>query len=197
MAMYTYSLSADFGNDICLATLTVEIEAEGGITTGLSHMSVGLSAQDDNVDIIFDSALSGGEQTALNGVVAAHVGTPCPETGDPYMRIDGTTAFTAPISGVAPEMSNQIALLSTTEETSANALAQATSYTDTQVENVSGALEDLSAVQIIRTTDLNINTGTWQDIPLVTGFWTGLWLVVGGIPLYFGIRRLRRENQAH
>ena len=38
---------------------------------------------------------------------------------------------------------------------------------------------------------------TWQDIPLVTGFWTGLWLVVGGIPLYFGIRRLRRENQAH
>lgn len=38
---------------------------------------------------------------------------------------------------------------------------------------------------------------TWKDIPLVAGFWTGLWLVIGGIPLYFGIRRLKHESQTH
>ena len=35
---------------------------------------------------------------------------------------------------------------------------------------------------------------TWKDIPLVTGFWIGFWIVIGGIPLYFGIRRLKHES---
>ena len=38
---------------------------------------------------------------------------------------------------------------------------------------------------------------TWKDIPLVAGFWIGLWLIVGGIPLYFGIRKAKHESQAH
>ena len=36
---------------------------------------------------------------------------------------------------------------------------------------------------------------TWKDISLIVGFWTGLWLVIGGIPLYFGIKRLKHESQ--
>ena len=35
---------------------------------------------------------------------------------------------------------------------------------------------------------------TWKDIPLVAGFWTGFWLVIGGIPLYLGIRRAKHES---
>ena len=38
---------------------------------------------------------------------------------------------------------------------------------------------------------------TWKDIPLVAGFWIGLWFVVGGIPLYFGVRKIKHENQTH
>ena len=38
---------------------------------------------------------------------------------------------------------------------------------------------------------------TWKDIPLVAGFWTGLWLVIGGLPLYFGIRKTKHESQTH
>jgi len=38
---------------------------------------------------------------------------------------------------------------------------------------------------------------TWKDVSLVAGFWTGLWLIIGGIPLYFGIRRVKRESQTN
>ena len=36
---------------------------------------------------------------------------------------------------------------------------------------------------------------TWKDISLVVGFWIGSWLVIGGVPLYFGIRRAKHESQ--
>jgi hypothetical protein len=103
----------------------------------------------------------------LNNIIAAHVGTPCPETGDPYMRIDGTTAFTAPVSGQDPTLDNHLAtklytdsasanaltqavaadavVLSSAESysdaASANALVQANAYTDTQIVSVSAAAD--------------------------------------------------------
>jgi hypothetical protein len=168
MATYTYSLSADFGNDICLKTLTEEITSAGsGVTTDLRHITVATSGSDDGVFIVFVSVLSGAEQTALNNIIAAHVGTPCPETGDPYMRIDGTTAFTAPVSGQDPTLDNHLAtklytdsasanaltqavaadavVLSSAESysdaASANALVQANAYTDTQIVSVSAAAD--------------------------------------------------------
>jgi len=83
MATYTYSLSTDFGGQVCLSTLTDEILAESAITTDLTHIIVAPFASPDDVDIEFDSTLSGGEVTALNGVVAAHDGSVCPEPEDP------------------------------------------------------------------------------------------------------------------
>jgi len=113
MATYTYSLSADFGNDICLKTLTDEVTSAGsGITTGLTHISIGLSASEDNVSIVFDSALSGAEQTALDNIVAAHSGTPCPSTLEDF--------------------------ITWVQNASGATLAQSMAYTDTQIAGVSG-----------------------------------------------------------
>ena len=67
---YNYSLSSDFGGNINIGDLKNEIEAEGGITPVLS----GITRNDDDIDIIFESALSGGEQTTLNGLVSTHGG---------------------------------------------------------------------------------------------------------------------------
>lgn len=141
MATYTYSLSADFGNQICVATLTDEILAEGAITTVLTDITVGPSTNADSVDIVFISALGGGEVTALNGVVAAHDGSVCPEPDPiPYMPIDGSLAFTNPVSGVDPTMGSHLATQTITEESSGNALVQSMEYTDTLVAATSGGV---------------------------------------------------------
>ena len=79
MAMYTYSLSADFSNEPCLKTLTDEI-LSAAIAPDLSHISVATSGSDDDVYMVFVSVLSGPEQTALDAVVAVHDGTDCPST---------------------------------------------------------------------------------------------------------------------
>jgi hypothetical protein len=69
----TYSLSGDFPNQLCDPyQLTVEIE-ESSITTPLEYINVSVSSA-DNVDIVFESAISGGEKTTLDGLVAAHDG---------------------------------------------------------------------------------------------------------------------------
>ena len=83
---------------------------------------------------------------ALNGLldVEDHPG---------FSTIDGTRAFTAPVSGVDPILDNHLATKS---------------YVDTEVAAVSaggGAFEDLPIVQVIRSSNLSINTGDWQDIP--------------------------------
>lgn len=88
MATYTYSLSGDFTNGVCIASLTSEIEAEGAITTGLTYIVVSPASNDDNVEIIFDSTLSGGEETALDGVVAAHDGSVCAEPDPPDYTLE-------------------------------------------------------------------------------------------------------------
>lgn len=96
MATYTYPITA-FPNDaVNLDKLEYEIE-ESSITPPLS----GITSHDDTVKVGFDSSLSGGEQTTLNGIVAAHDGQPLPPTPveefldvnaivtDPYTNIMG------------------------------------------------------------------------------------------------------------
>lgn len=68
MATYTYSLSSDFGGNLKSRQLHDEIVAEGSISPILS----GILTNDDVVDIVFNSSLSAGEQTTLNGLVSAH-----------------------------------------------------------------------------------------------------------------------------
>ena len=123
MATYTYSLSADFGNQICLRTLTNEINAESAIVATLSYITVAPITNEDDVDIVFTASLSTSEITALSAVVSAHDGSVCPEPAS-------FTGFTVPVSGVSPVTDNDIALKSYTDSASANALALANAYTD-------------------------------------------------------------------
>jgi hypothetical protein len=123
MATYTYSLSADFGNQICLRTLTHEIDVESLIVTALSHITVSPTASFDDVDIVFTASLSASEITALSAVVSAHDGSVCPEPAS-------FTGFTVPVSGISPVTDDDIALKSYTDAASANALIQANVYTD-------------------------------------------------------------------
>jgi len=68
---YTYSISGDFPNQKVNSTiLTKEIEGSA-IVTALDY----IFTSGDECDIWFDDALSGGDQTILDGLVAAHQGT--------------------------------------------------------------------------------------------------------------------------
>ena len=60
-----------------VSSLTLEIEAEAGITTTLDFIVI----DGNDLHIHSVTALSGAEETALNAVVAAHVGTPTVEPG--------------------------------------------------------------------------------------------------------------------
>lgn len=71
MTKYTYSVSGDFPNQkVNSNQLTQEIEASA-IATVLDCINI----NEDVCDIWFVDALSGGDQTILNGIVAAHQGT--------------------------------------------------------------------------------------------------------------------------
>jgi len=70
---YTYSINGDFPNHIVATTkLTNEIE-KSAIVTALNH----IETDDDVCDVWFDDALSGGDETILDGLVAAHDGVAC------------------------------------------------------------------------------------------------------------------------
>jgi len=73
----TYSIANDTpGGVVNFAILLNEIEAEGAITTAVRSGANGgwLSTVGDAMHIWFADTLSGGEITALDGVVAAHQG---------------------------------------------------------------------------------------------------------------------------
>lgn len=65
----TYSKSVDFGNELAPGQLANEIDADVSITTALLRIDV----DGDTVYIVFQSTITGGEKTALDAVVAAHV----------------------------------------------------------------------------------------------------------------------------
>ena len=66
---YNKSITTDFSGVAPIEhQLQAEIKAESGITTNLQ----GISRNGDTVTIIFDSALSGGEETLLNTVISNH-----------------------------------------------------------------------------------------------------------------------------
>jgi hypothetical protein len=69
---YTYSVSGDFPNGkVATDRLTEEIQ-ESTIITALDYITV----YGDDCDIWFKDALSAGDQTTLDGIVAAHSGEP-------------------------------------------------------------------------------------------------------------------------
>jgi hypothetical protein len=73
---YTYFISTDFPNHLVDSdTLAQQIEGSA-ITTALLRIDVA----GDRCDIWFVDALSGGDQTTLDGIVAAHTGEPLPDS---------------------------------------------------------------------------------------------------------------------
>jgi parallel beta-helix repeat protein len=69
MSTYTYSLSSDFGGQINSNQFSEEIIDDVTIITALDY----ITTNDDDVDIVFVSTLSGPEVTQLNSLVAAYV----------------------------------------------------------------------------------------------------------------------------
>ena len=69
---YNYSLSSDFGGTINIKQLHSEIENDEVISPNVD----GIYQNNDDIGIQFTSALSGVEQTVLNGLVSAHIATP-------------------------------------------------------------------------------------------------------------------------
>lgn len=80
---YNYSLSSDFGGNLKSQQLHEEIGAESGITPNI----IAVNTDGDLVDIVFDSSLSGGEETTLNGLVASHI----PDTSKPRKQFFSIT----------------------------------------------------------------------------------------------------------
>jgi hypothetical protein len=69
---YTYSISTDFPNEkVSVSRLTSEIQTSA-IITALSS----INTNGDDCDIWFKDALSGGDETILDNLVAAHSGEP-------------------------------------------------------------------------------------------------------------------------
>ena len=72
---YTYSISGDFPNaKEDSSRLSREI-LDSSISTPLER----IDTDGDDCDIWFDDALSGGDKTTLDGLVAAHTGEPMPD----------------------------------------------------------------------------------------------------------------------
>lgn len=71
MSTETYSITSDFTNTtvVEISQLKKEILAESGITTTLTR----IDNTGDQVDIVFDSAISGGEKTILDNLVANYL----------------------------------------------------------------------------------------------------------------------------
>ncbi len=71
----TYAISTDTLNqEVADDKLVEEILADAGITKTLE--SLGANRHQDTLDVRFDLALSAGEKTTLDGLVAAHDGVP-------------------------------------------------------------------------------------------------------------------------
>jgi hypothetical protein len=87
MAEYFYSISGDFPNQqVNPSKLKDEIE-ESSITKTLSYINTKIPTNDDCV-IVFEEALTSGEETTLDGLVAVHDGQPNPTPVDEFLDIN-------------------------------------------------------------------------------------------------------------
>jgi hypothetical protein len=109
---YTYSISGDFPNQLVdIDRLTREIR-QSVIVIALDY----INTSGDDCDIWFKDALSGGDETVLDGIVAAHSGDPLPDAALPvsisYAEmtvVDGytSTASTAFVAVMATTYTQQ------------------------------------------------------------------------------------------
>ena len=109
---YTYSISSDFPNSkVCTGRLVYEISGSSIVTAIDSVNTSG-----DVCDIWMKAALSGGDETTLDGIVAAHSGEPLPNAEAP--KTDDDRPYYAPnlfplgaltdFRGVADDVTNGV-----------------------------------------------------------------------------------------
>ena len=81
MSTETYSIANDTLNGTVDTLKLKEAVEASSIVPTLNTVNT----DDDVLDIVFDSALSGAEQTTLTGIVNAHDGIPTPQTATPQL----------------------------------------------------------------------------------------------------------------
>ena len=98
---YTYSISTDFtssGGAFSAESMIVEVKASA-IVTALEEGKI--KRIDDVVEIVFKDALSSGDETILDGLVAAHTGDPPSPVGD-VITTETTSADGTPVFSTQP-----------------------------------------------------------------------------------------------
>lgn len=113
---YTYSKAVDFPNGLAPGQLADEIRADSALNAKFGYINV----SGDVVDIIFGSALTTGELTDLNNIIAAHVPLPTGFIVDVEGYIDLTSTLadgsaitinaTDAVGGMAFTANNQISI---------------------------------------------------------------------------------------
>lgn len=99
---YTYSIATDFPHaKVATSRLTQEIQ-----TASLSIALDYINTSGDDCDIWFRDELTGGDQTILDGLVAAHSGAPLADTrtedGKPIVALDTLQKNKAALVAIAP-----------------------------------------------------------------------------------------------
>ncbi len=152
---YNKSITTDFGGSLKSWQFHNEIVAETKITPTLSSIdTVG-----DVVNIIFTSALSAGEQTTLDGLIAAHapVTKPTNLTVSSDTLVTITSANDVLLSGMTVEPADgkyNVVASGDTEVSSVNKIAQfSLYYNDVRIANT---LSNISKSQRVWTSNASV-----------------------------------------
>jgi hypothetical protein len=165
---YTYSIDNDFPNrQVDSDSLTTQINASSIGSAALLY----IETTGDDCDIWFDGPLSSGDQTTLDGIVAAH-------TGEPELEIAHAGVIIGPLATPnAPSVTPQGASGSTAWGYKITAFSQSGETMASSEGQTSTGAAVLSAI--------NFNRLTWKAVPGATKY--GIYRVsAGGSPATTG-----------
>jgi hypothetical protein len=150
---YTYSIATDFPNkQVDSDSLTEEINDSAISSAALFY----IETSGDDCDIWFDDPLSAGDQTTLDGIVAAHTGAPSSSTEK------GGLVIVALDTPSAPTVTPQGTPGSTTWGYKVTAFSEAgETLASTEGQTTSGAAT---------LTGTNFNRVTWSAVPGATKY---------------------------
>ena len=128
---YTYSISVDFPNQIVATDrLSIEIK-DSAIVTALDY----INTSGDDCDIWFKDALSGGDETILDGLVAAHTGEPLPSDGLSVVVVQPVQRFT---HGYATSSGSNLTVMRATAYTQQTSDAQRSLVSSSASDDLAG-----------------------------------------------------------
>ncbi len=128
---YTYSISTDFLNQIVATDrLTQEIQTSA-IVIALDY----INTNGDDCDIWFKDVLSGGDETILDGLVAAHTGDALPDDGLSVVLVQPTQRFT---HGYTTSSGSNLTVMRATAYTEQTSNAQRSLVSSSTDDDLSG-----------------------------------------------------------